>query len=243
MPCAIPISGYLFLLLNLSAMKTLQEKIDARIAEIRSVDHLLPGAVIIHRIYEGYTEVQYMSQRGLDYLKLELDVIKKAGKHYFKTFLTEKEHEYIPQMLDLITRNDENEVFTFFQQVRSGATGELIWHLSSLKIMMKDDEGKPVLLLVLSHPVQAENHLLIKIERLTQENDFLKANMQKFSALTDRERLILQHIAKGKTNKEIANETSISVSTVETHRKKIKAKLDAKTGFELTQYAIAFNLI
>ena len=215
----------------------------ARIAEVAATADLLPCAVIIHRFYGSYTEVEYMSQPGLDFLKLKLEDIKKAGRHYFKTFLTDNEEGYIPHILNLVARNDEKEIFTFFQQVRKGDTGELVWHLSSIRILMKDDEGKPLLIIVLSSPVNADNHLLIKISRLMDENNFLRDNMQKFSSLTQRERLILQYIAKGKSNKEIAGETSISVSTVETHRKKIKSKLDAKSIFELAQYAAAFDLM
>jgi DNA-binding CsgD family transcriptional regulator len=51
--------------------------------------------------------------------------------------------------------------------------------------------------------------------------------------LTNRESEILQLIADGKTNKEIANFLQLSRKTVETHRLNIMKKLDVHSGIEL----------
>ncbi len=56
--------------------------------------------------------------------------------------------------------------------------------------------------------------------------------------LTDREREVLQLIAEGKTNKEVAHALSVSVNTVETHRKHIMEKLDLHNTAELVRFAI-----
>ena len=56
--------------------------------------------------------------------------------------------------------------------------------------------------------------------------------------LTDREREILQLLAEGRSNKEIASLLFISVKTVEAHRSNIMSKLDLHTLPELTKYAI-----
>lgn len=61
--------------------------------------------------------------------------------------------------------------------------------------------------------------------------------------LSQRERDILQQVALGKTNKEIANTLFISTHTVITHRKNITRKLGIKTVAGLTVYAILNNLI
>jgi len=143
----------------------------------------------------------------------------------------------------MVARNDENEAFTFFQQARSSISGDWVWYLSSIKILMRDDEGKPLLLIITASPIDPTHHLTHKVSRLLVENNFLRENSIKFSSLTEREKEILKHIALGKSNKEIADEQSISVNTVETHRKNIKSKLDLKSTYELTQYASAFNLI
>ncbi len=61
--------------------------------------------------------------------------------------------------------------------------------------------------------------------------------------LTDREREVLQLIAEGKTNKEIATRLSVSINTVETHRKHIMEKLDLHNTAELVRFAIRKKLV
>jgi len=59
-----------------------------------------------------------------------------------------------------------------------------------------------------------------------------------FVVLTDREREALQLISEGKSTKEVADALSVSVKTVETHRRNIMEKLNLRSVAELTKYAI-----
>lgn len=61
---------------------------------------------------------------------------------------------------------------------------------------------------------------------------------QKFVNLTKREREILQLIAEGYTNKEIAKRLSLSTNTVHVHRNNIMQKLDIHKQADLIRYAI-----
>ncbi len=56
--------------------------------------------------------------------------------------------------------------------------------------------------------------------------------------LSDREFEVFQLIGQGKGTREIAQELRLSVKTVETHRSKIKEKLELKTATELLRHAI-----
>jgi DNA-binding NarL/FixJ family response regulator len=60
--------------------------------------------------------------------------------------------------------------------------------------------------------------------------------------LTPREKEVLQLLAEGKNTKEIASNLSISVKTVETHRRHIKRKLKTSSVAELTKIAIKEGL-
>ena len=55
--------------------------------------------------------------------------------------------------------------------------------------------------------------------------------------LSQREVQVLSLVANGYTNKEIANELSISVKTVETHKTNCMQKLDLKSRAEIVDYA------
>lgn len=61
--------------------------------------------------------------------------------------------------------------------------------------------------------------------------------------LSNRERDILIHVAKGMTNKDISEILNISVHTVITHRKNIIRKTGIKSVSGLTVYALLNNLI
>jgi two-component system response regulator NreC len=61
-------------------------------------------------------------------------------------------------------------------------------------------------------------------------------------ALSPREREVLAKVCAGCTNREIASEFGLSVSTVETHRKHIIEKLDLHSTAELVRYAIRHGI-
>jgi two-component system response regulator NreC len=64
-----------------------------------------------------------------------------------------------------------------------------------------------------------------------------------YESLTTREREILVLVAEGLTNKEIAEELTLSVKTVENHRASLMNKLNAHDRSELVRYAIRVGLI
>jgi DNA-binding NarL/FixJ family response regulator len=61
--------------------------------------------------------------------------------------------------------------------------------------------------------------------------------------LTTREREIVQLLAEGKTNKEVATVLGISVKTAEAHRININRKLGTQSVSELVRYAIRNGMI
>lgn len=60
--------------------------------------------------------------------------------------------------------------------------------------------------------------------------------------LTPREREVLQLVAEGLSNREIAHRLCVSMKTVETHRAQIMNKLNLRSVAELTKYAIREGL-
>lgn len=64
-----------------------------------------------------------------------------------------------------------------------------------------------------------------------------------YDLLTPREREILQLIAEGKSNKDVANLLNLSVYTVETHRSNMMEKLNLRGVPELILYAVRKGII
>jgi DNA-binding NarL/FixJ family response regulator len=66
---------------------------------------------------------------------------------------------------------------------------------------------------------------------------------KKRTGLSSREAEVLQLIAEGKANKQVARELGISIKTVEKHRQHLMSKLDLHDTAGLTRYAIAAGII
>lgn len=61
--------------------------------------------------------------------------------------------------------------------------------------------------------------------------------------LTSREREVLQLIAEGRSNKEVASQLGITLKTAENHRAHIMRKLNARNGADLTREAYRLGII
>jgi DNA-binding NarL/FixJ family response regulator len=61
--------------------------------------------------------------------------------------------------------------------------------------------------------------------------------------LSDREFEVLKMLASGQTVSQIAQDLSLSVKTVSTHRTRILKKMDMKTNAELMRYAVRAKLV
>ena len=96
------------------------------------------------------------------------------------------------------------------------------------------------------HTVIEEKVLLPLAELLEKGRDRIETQEETGAGqdiLSDREKEIVKEIARGLTNKEIADKLFISVFTVTTHRKNITQKLGIKTIAGLTVYALMNRLI
>ena len=85
------------------------------------------------------------------------------------------------------------------------------------------------------------------IRKVLQE-DFMRQLEERevedsYDLLTAREREVLQLVAEGKSNKEVANLLNLSLFTVETHRSHILQKLNLHTVPELILYAVRKGMV
>ncbi len=105
-----------------------------------------------------------------------------------------------------------------------------------------------------ANPAELENAILtvaegktyldkmFDMEKIAQavEDDFEDESLAK---LTPREREVMQLIAKGNTNQDIAERLSIGIKTVETHRSNLMRKLNLHNTAEVTAYALREGIV
>ena len=86
-----------------------------------------------------------------------------------------------------------------------------------------------------------------KVKRLLQQEHVEQMRRQggedSYDLLTEREREVLQLLAEGNSNKEIAGRLHLSVYTVETHRKRILEKTNLHGTAELILYAVRKGIV
>ena len=109
------------------------------------------------------------------------------------------------------------------------------------------DSAEADLLRAIQAVSQGKSFFSPKISRILAE-DYVRLLQQKgaqdsYELLTGREREILQLLAEGKTNKEVAAVLNLSLYTVETHRGNILQKLNLHSSAELVLYAVRKGII
>ncbi|GGH83030.1 DNA-binding CsgD family transcriptional regulator [Filimonas zeae] len=216
--------------------------IDDTIAAIAETADQYPGVVIIHNVQD--LSILYMNAPGLRQLNISLEQLRAMSnmEYHNRYFNPDDAKDYVPKIRRLLESNSD-ETITFFQQVRTCPKRGWVWHMSSIKILLRDQEEQPLLSITTSIPVNPDQHITGKVSRLLDENQFLRNHYHTFSQLGKREKEILKWLALGKNAGEIAALLFIAPTTVETHRRNIKRKLNVATIYELIEFARAFDLI
>ena len=219
-----------------------QASIAQAVAEVAATADLHPGVTIVHNLVtEG---IEYMSRRGLELLQISLPALQALGADYSHRFFNPVDaRDYMPRLYELVTLDDPTCVVSFFQQVRTTENPEYTWYFSTTRVLLRDAEQGPLLLITTASPIDPLHHVTHKVSRLLEENNFLRQHAPRFASLTRREREVLRLLALGHTAPQIGTELFLATQTVETHRRNLRQKLRAESLFELGQYARAFDLI
>ncbi|KMY54264.1 histidine kinase [Bacillus sp. FJAT-27231] len=135
----------------------------------------------------------------------------------------------------ILTMHDDEEYL--FQAIEAGASGCLLKsapHDELLSAIRSVASGQAYL-----HPSATRRLMEEYIGTIRQSG----SGGGSYHSLSDREREVLTLIAKGYSNKEIAEQLVISVKTVETHKGNLMEKLQMKTRPELVAYALKKGLL
>ena len=100
-----------------------------------------------------------------------------------------------------------------------------------------DDEDN----LIIRLPSKDIKHTLKSLNILLEKENFKTNNQKKFNLLTNREKEIMMYISKRENHQTIAEKLFISVHTVRTHYKNIKAKLNFESNKELLRFMSTYS--
>jgi two-component system response regulator NreC len=198
-------------------------------AGIRALLEDEPDMLVVGEAEDGRTAVKLACQLKPDVVLMDIAMPLLNGLE-----ATRQIRHDCPQVKVLILTMHENEEY-IRQVLASGAMGYIL----------KDAAAHELLGAI--HAVQkGEAVLSPAVTRLVIENYLRWGDLQSeadSSGLSPREREVLQLIAEGYSNKQIAEILSISIKTVQTHRMNLMAKLDLHDRADLIKYAIQRKII
>lgn len=133
----------------------------------------------------------------------------------------------------LILSMHANEEYVL-QALRAGATGYLL-----------KDSGKQELVLAVKSVMEGKTYLSPEVSKHVIDNyvESVGSKSDPLERLTPRQREILQLVAEGRTNKEIAHILRIAIKTVDTHRAQLMERLDIHDVTGLVRFAIQMGLV
>ncbi|OCA91892.1 response regulator [Pseudobacillus wudalianchiensis] len=162
-----------------------------------------------------------------------MDLSMPPGKNGLEATRELKKSLPETHVLILTMHDDENDLF---RVVQAGASGYILKNAIDSELFSAVDavlRGQVYL-----YPSAAKSLVEDFLEGVKRGED-----LSKYKLLSNREEEVLVFIAKGYSNKEIAEILHISVKTVETHKSKIMDKLDLQKKHELVAYAIKKGLL
>jgi len=143
--------------------------------------------------------------------------------------------EYLPDIKILIlTMHDSDEYL--FRAIQAGASGYILKSspheelLNAIQLIYKGNAY-----LTPSATKRLMNEYLVKMQQ--------EGLTSSYEILSEREKEILVWIARGYSNKEIAEQLVISVKTVETHKSNLMEKIGLRSRPDLVRYALQKGLL
>ncbi len=186
------------------------------------------GAVNVSAITGNPAEVGgLLREKAPDVLILDLNIGGTDGIHVMQQLRVEGFQ--LPVLILTVSEAEEDMA----RALRNGANGYL------LKSMEPDEVVDAIIRAARGETVVAPGMTAKLVRMLDNKGNSATSLLE---SLTQREREILSHLAKGESNKAIARQLDISYDTVKLHVRHILAKLNLSSRVEAAVFAVEHKL-
>jgi DNA-binding NarL/FixJ family response regulator len=192
---------------------------------LRALLEAQPGWTICGEASNGMEAVESIGTQGPDVAIVDYALPMLNGLEVIR-----KLHRTAPRVQLLMFTQHDNEVL-IKEALQAGARG----------FLTKSDTDDQIVSAV-SALSRRRPYFSVRLSEAMLKG-FLREGEWPKTALSPREREIVQLIAEGNSNKRIASLLNISIKTVESHRSASMRKLDIKTTANLIRYAVRNKLI
>lgn len=189
-----------------------------------------PDLTVAGEATDGREAVDWLSREAADVVVMDVGMPGLNGMD-----ATEQISRRHPGVAVVILSMHRDETYVL-RCLRAGARGYVLKEAAESELInaiRAVRAGKSFFSPKVSRLLQAEH-----VERLRREK-----RVDSYELLTEREREVLQLVAEGNSNKEIGGRLSVSVLTVETHRKRILDKLGLHGAADLILYAVRRGVV
>ena len=188
------------------------------------------GIDVVGQANDGVEAVELALTLRPDLVLMDINMPRQGGLE-----ATRQIHAALPdtKIVMLTVSDDEHDLF---EAVKAGAEGYLLKNMTSAEFGQMVEglsSGVPAVSRSLAGKLLAEFSRQVRQVPAPRQTD----------ALTERERDVLQLIAHGATNREVARQLVISENTVNFHVKNILGKLHAHTRAEAAVRALREGLV
>ena len=184
-----------------------------------------PDLEIVGEADDGREALQRVSELRPDVVLMDISMPGLNGIE-----ATRQIRQSYPDVKVVVLSMHSNEEYVF-QVLRAGASG----------YVLKQSDSSEVLTAIRA-AIAGGSFLSPPVSRAVISDYVRRAEARgqgsDLDLLTSREREVLQLLAEGLSNREIAEQLSISVKTVETHRSNMMGKLGINSKTELVKYAL-----
>ena len=197
---------------------------------LRALLERQPDMTVVAEAADGRDSVRLAEEQSPDVVVMDITMPNMNGIEATRRILAAN-----PRTAVVILSMHQDESYVL-RSLKAGAKGYL------LKDSLRSD-----IVDAIRAVSQGRSFLTRKISRIMQE-DYVRQMERRgvedsYDLLTDREREILQLVAEGRANKEVAGLLNIGLTTVETHRTHILQKLGLHSVPELILYAVRKSII
>ncbi len=165
--------------------------------------------------------------------------IKTFGPEWAKDNYHPDDFHIMKERIDYFRQN-EGDTYTGIYRVKH-KKGHWVWIYSNCTVYKRDEKGIPEQIIGISIDFTASFQTSEQLDELQRENHRLR-NQLLLGKLTKRETELLNLVAAGKKDCEIADVMNISVHTAHSHHKNILHKLEMHCNAELTSFAVRCGL-
>lgn len=219
-------------------------RLNERIVFLEDILNKAPVSIYINELDQSNTIIAssnvWANQRTLDFIGYTQQELQQMGNTFYEQVMHPDDLCQTQQSLQHLSDPANEPVYRDVCRIKT-KDNDYQWVNKRTNVFSSTPDGAPLQLIHTAFDLRATIHTDNQLNEALKEINRHK-NYNKLSQITKREREILKRIAKGMTDRDIANSLCISERTAQTHRNNLIKKTQTPNTASLVAFAIECGL-